>query len=184
MMNTAFLRTLVPSLISAGLTLIAHADTLTADQLLQNGRQAWNKEQCVQVGEYLFAYQQLNPPALQADANHRSEVATAIRWCEQHATVGADIKADKNGTGTQPAKPVPPQLGLSSSAGNPNRRCDIYARLAVAQNEANVINHCGLSGNRWVSDYAYHYNYCVSVQANVTAPESSTRTNMLNACAQ
>jgi hypothetical protein len=63
------------------------------------------------------------------------------------------------------------------------RRADIYATLAVAQNRANLANHCGFSGGRWNSGYQYHFNWCRSVGAEQCREETRQRQLMLDQCA-
>lgn len=40
------------------------------------------------------------------------------------------------------------------------KKCDSYAKTAVAQNNENQMRACGFSDSRWSSDYDYHYNWC------------------------
>lgn len=44
------------------------------------------------------------------------------------------------------------------------QRCDLYARTAVAQNEERIRRGCGFSGDRWQSNHAAHYGWCLGAQ--------------------
>ena len=63
------------------------------------------------------------------------------------------------------------------------RRCNIYAIVAMGQNEANQSSNCGFGGPRWQSDYAAHFNWCRGVPQHVARGERNARTSQLEACA-
>jgi len=77
-----------------------------------------------------------------------------------------------------PSNPTYPANNLGGNA-----RCDIYARIAVAQNDANLQNRCGFTGGRWVSDYRYHFDWCRSQSVADTKSETAERQRMLDQCA-
>jgi hypothetical protein len=155
------------------------AHSYSADELLRNGQQAWTNVECVRAARFLFAYSLTNSPALQ-NPEHLNAVQRAIDWCEQNSQVFADVKGDKQG---KPGSP-PPQLNLTPQpSSHTNARCDIYARIAVAQNEAATTNNCNVAGGRWNSNYQYHYQWCLSVPGSSTTEDTTQRQYILTKCA-
>ena len=64
-----------------------------------------------------------------------------------------------------------------------HRRCNIYALVAIGQNNANVSSNCGLHGPRWQNDYSAHYNWCRNVPKHAARGETDARMQQLRACA-
>jgi hypothetical protein len=155
--------------------------------LIRLGNQAWQQLRCVQAGEYLFAYLQHNPPEVQANRAYGDKLRQAIQWCEQNATISADSKGDSPGRGSGRGA-VQPQISLTpppaQNASSAQKRCNVYATLAVAQQGVNTSNRCGYSGTRWVADYNFHYQYCLGAPVNDVVSETQTRQNLLFQCAQ
>ena len=156
------------------------AQSYSADDLLRNGQQAWANVECVKAARFLFAYSLTNSPALH-NPEHRNAVRRAIDWCEQNSQVFAEVKGDKHSR----RLPQPlPQLNLTPQpSSHTNARCDIYARIAVAQNEAAAANNCSAAGGRWNSDYQYHYQWCLAVPGSSTIEETTQRQYVLTQCA-
>jgi len=165
----------------------------TDDQLLQRGQHAWDNNQCVKAAEFLFAYQLRNPPALQQDPHHRSNVQQVLDWCERNTVIrGADAasvggKADSwadtgGGRGSGASKP---RIDLRSPqvSSDPRRRCKVYATIAVAQNEAGAANRCSFGGNRWHSSYQVHFDWCLRAPVAAVRGETRARQSQLDRCA-
>ena len=64
-------------------------------------------------------------------------------------------------------------------------RCETYAQAALEHARSNAANECGLSGERWSSDYAIHYAWCMEQGVNSELPDSvnNERTVALEDCA-
>ena len=75
------------------------------------------------------------------------------------------------------------KCGVKFPAGA-NKWSNIYAHVAVAQNEANKAAGCNLSGSRWSSDYNHHYQWCLKVDRNIAKAEMTERMNQLAQCTQ
>jgi hypothetical protein len=68
---------------------------------------------------------------------------------------------------------------------DPNLNCDAYAGAAVAQNQQNIAQGCGLKGGAWSSDFNAHRNWCrapATTMADLTA-EDNARNAALAQCA-
>jgi len=164
----------------------AFAQSYTDEELLNAGRKAWDAKQCVTASKFFFAYLIRNPPAVQSNAQHRANVQNAITWCEQNTTASAGTKGDDpHDKGTAGPKPFPTlnlNLPALPSLTAVQKRCDVYARLAIAQNEANRASNCGFTGGRWDSRYDIHYGWCASVPSATAQMESQERLRLLNQC--
>jgi plastocyanin len=62
--------------------------------------------------------------------------------------------------------------------------CGAYASQAVEQNEENLRKGCGFKGRRWQSDYANHYNWCLSVAKKTADAETRQRDRDLARCSR
>lgn len=178
---------------------------LTAQQysdhdLIQNGNDAYARQQCVTAAKFIFAYILRNPAPVRNDPNYRARLENAITWCENNTAIYADSKGDAPGSTTvqpppkPPIGPVPPaqptphhvmSVGIPAvlHATEQQKRCDIYARMAVAQSAANTANRCGYSGNRWTSNYNAHYQWCMQVAPASVFSETQARVDLLKQCA-
>ena len=164
-MRTAWLLTLVASSVCA--------QTIYSDaQLLSEGDQAYQRLDCARASRFLFAYQQRNPTQLQRDAALQGAVATALEACIARVAggsgAGTDAKFDAGGAPKAAPKPLP-KVALSARGAAVDRRCDIYASIAVAQQRANSAQSCNQTGPMWNERYAYHYDWCLG------APEADRR---------
>lgn len=66
-----------------------------------------------------------------------------------------------------------------------DRWCNIYSRVSIGQNRANISSKCGFSGPAWSSDYGHHYRWCSDVSQEHTNLQVITRQNkLLNHCTQ
>jgi hypothetical protein len=81
--------------------------------------------------------------------------------------------------------------GFSFKFGRDDRRgdvegkrasCEVYARIAVVQAEANTRFRCGLRGPAWVSDPAPHFRWCRFVPRRKIADEQLGRSVELQRC--
>lgn len=61
-------------------------------------------------------------------------------------------------------------------------RCNTYALIAVAQNEANLQAQCTFAGARWQSDFTAHFNFCMSAGRTVAENETLARLAQLATC--
>ncbi|MGK7898797.1 MAG: hypothetical protein AB4372_35580 [Xenococcus sp. (in: cyanobacteria)] len=75
------------------------------------------------------------------------------------------------------------KCGIQFPAGA-DKWSNIYAHVAVAQNEANKAAGCNLSGSQWSSDYNYHYQWCLKADRNIAKAEMTERMNRLAQCTQ
>lgn len=173
------------ALVLAGAPFLA-AQTYTDDQLYRMGYDAWQRTECVKVGEYFFALLQRNGLVVR-DSSMRDQLQQAIDWCAGHTTVYAGSKGDNPGAGrgSTLVKPplaiaMPPSVRRSSPV---QKRCDIYATLAVAQAGANTANQCNYTGNRWEGRYQFHYDYCLTAPAADVHSETQARQELLRQCA-
>ncbi len=60
--------------------------------------------------------------------------------------------------------------------------CEVYARIAVVQADANARFRCGLRGPAWVSDPAPHFRWCRFVPRQRIAEEQRGRAMELQRC--
>jgi hypothetical protein len=60
--------------------------------------------------------------------------------------------------------------------------CELYARIAVVQADANARFRCGLRGPAWVSDPAPHFRWCRFVPRGRIAQEQRGRADELQRC--
>lgn len=60
--------------------------------------------------------------------------------------------------------------------------CEVYARIAVVQADANARFRCGLRGPAWVGDPAPHFRWCRFVPRQRIAEEQRGRAIELQRC--
>jgi hypothetical protein len=60
--------------------------------------------------------------------------------------------------------------------------CDVYARIAVIQADANERFRCGLQGPAWTNDPARHFEWCRYVPRQRIAEEQHERSEELQHC--
>ena len=81
--------------------------------------------------------------------------------------------------------------GFSFKFGREDRRgevegkrasCEVYARIAVVQADANARFRCGLRGPAWVNDAAPHFRWCRFVPRRQIAEEQRNRSVELQRC--
>ena len=60
--------------------------------------------------------------------------------------------------------------------------CEVYARIAQVQAEANRRFRCGLRGPAWESDPQPHFRWCRYVPRRKVAEEQRTRSEELQRC--
>lgn len=105
-----------------------------------------------------------------------SDEQSHINWCVNVSASRADQE-----TATRVKKLL--ECGVKFPPGA-DKRCNIYAHIAVAQNEANQAIGCNLSGSRWNSDYNRHYQWCLQVDEDIAKSEMMARMNQLTQCAE
>jgi len=155
----------------------------TDAQLYNEGRLAWDRGSCVRASRFFFAYLVRNPGV--QNRNEGTLMQKAIDWCESNSTVAVPgSKGDDPGDGgVRPlARPPRPVLALPGSpivAAPEQRRCDSYARIAVAQAQIYLANSCGAADTRWDTTYANHFNWCSAVGAAQSRAETAARQQIL-----
>jgi hypothetical protein len=60
--------------------------------------------------------------------------------------------------------------------------CEVYARIAVVQAEANKRFRCGLRGPAWTDDASPHFRWCRFVPRRKIAEEQRSRSEALQSC--
>lgn len=161
------------------------------DQLLAEGKRAYERKECLRAMRFLFAYQQRDTPLMRQDTALRGSLSQAIAACEAYVaagTGGAGTEGkvdDVKGIGATAATPKPlPKLRLQGGQGTApvNGRCDIYASIAVAQQRANRAQSCGLQGPMWDQRYGYHYDWCLGAPEADRRAGTAARQELLDRC--
>jgi hypothetical protein len=107
-----------------------------------------------------------------SDGRWNTDARYHYQWCmSQAASTTQSETASRQGALNQCAAGV----GVA-------KKCSVYAATAVEQQAINSAQRCGFSGGRWNSDYAYHYQWCVSQSANSTDGEYDARRQLLDSC--
>jgi hypothetical protein len=60
--------------------------------------------------------------------------------------------------------------------------CEVYARIAQVQSDANQRYRCGQSGPRWIRDARPHFLWCRFAQRSQVREEQRERSRALNEC--
>jgi hypothetical protein len=86
---------------------------------------------------------------------------------------------------------VDPGGGFSFRFGRDDKRgdvegkrasCEVYARIAVVQADANKRFRCGMKGPAWVADTKPHFQWCRYVPRKRIAEEQRSRSQDLQKC--
>lgn len=167
------------------------------EELFDNGYYAYQRHDWSQAAIYLFAYIQKAPVAISSNPKQAGDVAKAYEYSlnrvnqaikereqlqKEVIRLGGNITTGIRGIELPSPilnKPQPPHGIVGGSI----KRCNIYARIAVAQNEASLSNHCGFTGLRWSSDYESHIMWCRQASSDLSSFETTERQKMLNQCA-
>lgn len=105
-------------------------------------------------------------------------VATTIFVLVAGAATAQSIRIDRDG-------------GFSFRFGRDDRRgdvegkrasCEVYARIAVVQAEANRRFRCGMRGPAWTDDVRPHFQWCRYVPRRRIAEEQRHRAEHLQSC--
>lgn len=105
-------------------------------------------------------------------------IASSILAVAAGAAAAQSIRIDRDG-------------GFSFRFGRDDRRgdvegkrasCEVYARIAVVQAEANQRFRCGLRGPAWNSDTRAHFQWCRYVPRRRIAEEQRSRSEELQRC--
>lgn len=174
----------------------SRAEPVYTDQdLLRQGQTAYdaNPSQCVKVVEFLFAYTLRNSPDYEQDRAHREDVNKALRYCESQLSMprgagGAEVRGKADVAQADKSRQVPEKPSINfQTANHPDsgdrKRCNIYAQIAVAQNQSNLSNRCSFSGGRWNASFAYHFRWCMTVTGEQSRGETKARQALLDRCA-
>lgn len=95
------------------------------------------------------------------------------------------------GTAVAQSIRIDPGGGFSFKFGRDDRRgdvegkrasCEVYARIAVVQAEANRRFRCGLRGPAWNADPGPHFQWCRFVPRRKIAEEQRNRADDLQRC--
>lgn len=62
--------------------------------------------------------------------------------------------------------------------------CNIYSRISIGQNTANLSTQCELSGPAWSSSYSDHYRWCIDASQELANAQITTRLRALNECSK
>ncbi|TAJ73193.1 MAG: hypothetical protein EPO51_06035 [Phenylobacterium sp.] len=143
----------------------AHAQGLSADQLLSRGDQAYGSN-CVRASKYYYALIQKFPERL--DAQGTGRLQGLIAGCERYplGAPGNDAKFDDT-TGRAAA-------------------CIAYGEVAVAEaRAASSMARCRTDGPRWSTSMAEHVNWCMApdVSRAQVRSERDERRKHLDQCA-
>jgi hypothetical protein len=175
----------------------ASPQTYTDEDLFEKGLSSYNNQAWLDAAVYLYAYVQRSPQAL-SDNAHAKQVSDAYNYCLERikgaftdrdrfkAQLEAQAAAGLGRTTIGLTLPPPALDKPAPKAQTPEvktKRCDIYGRIAVTQNELNLKHSCGFSGARWMSDYDFHFNWCVATSDNAPDSETAERQKLLNRCA-
>lgn len=60
--------------------------------------------------------------------------------------------------------------------------CNIYSRVSIGQNTANLSTKCGFSGPTWSSSYSHHYRWCIDASQKLANAQIAARLRELNNC--
>ena len=103
---------------------------------------------------------------------------TAVLLLVSGAAVAQSIRIDPGG-------------GFSFKFGRDDRRgdvegkrasCEVYARIAAVQSDANRRFRCGLRGPAWSDDVKAHFQWCRYVPRRKIAEEQRSRAENLQRC--
>jgi|SRR6185503_3699006 len=174
------------------------SSVLTDEQLFDAGYAGYQRDDFLTAVVYLYAYIQRNPQAL-SNTEWADEVNKAFShsWSTVDFAFKLGVEEQRRQAANSP--PPPPGLGRTTGGitvkptlnqapvfGKPkanSKKCDMYATLAVAQNELNLKHGCGLTGGRWNSQFDDHYNWCVEQTEDTPDVETAERQKSLNVCA-
>jgi hypothetical protein len=134
-------------------------------ELYRSGQIGYANGNCVKAARFWFAYLIREPAELAADPNLRAKIERVIRECDE-----------------EPMRYASTAVVYAKKPRSKEGSCQIYAELAVAQFEASQLAGCKLTGSRWSSDYAFHYKWCVAVDALNASLERSARDQALSSC--
>jgi hypothetical protein len=192
----------VPVLLQLTCT-ITHAQIAprSAEELWADASSSYANQHFLPAAIYLYAYVQKPSRLLATDPNHRKQVEDAFAFSKRRleeglaerdrlkakleqmeAQAAGGVGQKVSGLGQQPPSLDAPHAG---AGGDANRRCDVYSRIAVAQNEAAMAQNCGFSGPRWHSVKDHHVTWCMSPDIPPSFLDSETfeRQRLLNECA-
>lgn len=93
-------------------------------------------------------------------------------WC-------AEVEAQESGAGTKLRELA---LDACRKAQDRPTQCDAYAKSALQDQQDNLAWGCGYEGPAWSSDHAWHYNWCMQVNAAQSDAGSAVRKEALNQC--
>ena len=138
----------------------------SAKALYRAGLSGYIDGNCVRAARYFFAYSILNPPELQSRPDLSMKIQQVIADCDSNAgyyAAGNNVFFDLK---------KPTAQGL----------CEVYSKIAIAQNDANQEFQCGLTGPRWNAGYQYHFQWCMTVKPEERATERFARNSALRTC--
>jgi hypothetical protein len=104
-----------------------------------------------------------------------SDIKPHFDWCAAPATTMAHLVAED--TARQNAL-----IECANRAVQAQQACQSYAQQAVGAATAAQSNSCGFGGGRWGSDYAVHFNWCLTAPQSSRDQETAARANQLAGC--
>ena len=105
--------------------------------------------------------------------------------------VAAAVLALVGGAAVAQSIRIEPGGGFSFKFGRDDRRgdvegkrasCEVYARIAAVQADANQRFRCGLRGPAWSGDVKAHFQWCRYVPRRKIAEEQRSRADNLQRC--
>lgn len=96
-------------------------------------------------------------------------------WCVAPATTMANLVAED--TARQEAL-----TECANRAVEAQQACQLYAQSAVGDSAAATAQACGFGGGAWSTDYAAHFNWCLTAPQSARDQETNARLNQLAGC--
>lgn len=73
-------------------------------------------------------------------------------------------------------------LPALASAAHAQANCAVYAKLALEQQQQNLLNKCGFTGPEWNDQYSRHLAWCGTVGPDQWKQQLQMRNQKLAAC--
>ncbi len=96
-------------------------------------------------------------------------------WCAAAGTTMANLVAEDKAREDALTQ-------CANKAVQAQQACQSYAQLAVGEAAAAAENSCGFSGGGWSSDYAAHFNWCLTASEAARKQENVARANQIAGC--
>jgi hypothetical protein len=104
-----------------------------------------------------------------------NDFAAHRNWCLAPATTMQNLTAEDNARKQALAQcSAKPKLDQAA--------CQTFANKAVMAADVAAKRGCGFGGNRWLADYAAHFNWCLSASQGARDKEDQARGDQLQGC--